>query len=252
MSSLMVTSGFSPKGYHQYGKEFLRTFDKYWPKEVRLTVFTEQPVDVPRGGLRSLWACPGIKNFIDKHAADSRANGLANVENRWSDKDKRKGYSYRWDAVKFSRQCVIPLTASEELQDGDVLVWLDADVVCIRDISVDFVSSLLGDRDMIYLGRIKGTSEIGFWAVRINPRTREFLRDLAHRYMSEEVFKLQEWHSAYVFDHIRKSHEVIGLRAVSLTPNGFGHVWFQSPLGRYMDHLKGEKRKLAGRSVERV
>jgi hypothetical protein len=39
----------------------------------------------------------------------------------------------------------------------------------------------------------------------------------------------------------------------NLTPEGRGvnHVWHDSPLAEYMDHLKGPKRKQLGKSPER-
>jgi hypothetical protein len=62
----------------------------------------------------------------------------------------------------------------------------------------------------------------------------------------DEVFALPEWHSAFVFDHCRSK---FSLRERNLTPNGTGHVWFQSPLAKYLDHLKGN-RKTMQRSPE--
>lgn len=249
--SIMVATGFSPTGYLQYGKNFMETFDNHWPKSARLVAFTEEPVDVPRGGLRSLWTCQGIKKFLDDNANNLGAKGLQRLP-QWGPKDINKGYSYKWDAVKFSRQCVIPNAAAEELEDGDILSWIDGDVVTHTDVPEGFIEGLFGKGDLCYLGRVKGTSEIGFWAVKLNGSTRQFLKQLADIYTTGNVFSLREWHSAYCFDHVRVIHEKLGrIHPTNITPQGHGHVWFQSPLCKFTDHLKGERRKTLGRSEER-
>ena len=244
-----ICTGFSPKGYEDYGANFLESFDRYWPKDVRLLCFTEESVHVPRGGLRSLWTCRGAREFIDRNVSQPQRCGKG-AHPSWRPKDHARGYSFKFDAVKFSRQCFIPEGAALELEDGEVIVWFDADVITFRPVPVDFVEKLLGPHDLCYLGRTNMHSEIGFWAVRLSPKTRAFLASLAALYRDETIFTLREWHSAFAFDHVRSRAEYI--RAVNLTPRGTGHVWFQSPLAQYTDHLKGDRRKLMGRSEQRV
>ena len=241
-----VCSGFSPAGYVEYGKLFLDTFDRHWPDEIDLEVFTESPVEMPRGTCRSLWECDGVAAFIQRHKANPAQNGRE-ISDRWSEKYKARGYNYKFDAVKFCRQCFIPHAAAAGMDDGDILVWLDADVVSFNDVPRQFVDRLLGESDLIYLGRNRLHSEIGFWAVRINNRTREFLKMFAEIWKTDRVFALREWHSAFVFDHCR---DKCSLFPTNLTPNGSGHVWFQSPLRRYTDHCKGQRKSL-GYSPER-
>lgn len=244
-----VVTGFSPKGHVLYGRQFLETFDALWPRDVDLMCYTEEPTEVPREGLRSLWDCVGAREFIDQYAHDRRANGRM-PDHRWKPKDINHGYSYRWDAVKFCRQCFIPEAAAIELPDGEVMVWLDADVVTFKEVPPTLVEDLMGPAELCYLGRAASThSEIGFWAVRLSPITRSFLAALAGVYRDRRVFEEKEWHSAYVFDLVRTAAPAMRVR--NLTPNGNGHVWFQSPLSLYMDHLKGEQRKRMGRSMER-
>lgn len=241
-----VCSGFSPNGYEEYGKKFLETFHAHWPKDHELVVYTEDAVKTPRGQVRPLWQIPGVLGFLDRHAKNPEANGRKPTE-KWKDNERRVGYSYRWDARKFCRQLFIPEDAARGMPDGSVLVWLDADVHTFAKIPNDFIAGLLGDADVCFLGRGKKHSEIGFWAVRLNAKTRGFLSDLADMYRSDNVFKLREWHSAYVWDYVRQKH---GLAEKDLSPNGRGHVWFSTPLGQYSDHLKGARKRL-GRSPER-
>lgn len=56
----------------------------------------------------------------------------------------------------------------------------------------------------------------------------------------------REWHDSYLFDIV-----CTGAVVRNLTPGGKRHVWVDSPLNPYLDHLKGERKKL-GYSPERM
>jgi hypothetical protein len=238
---ITVCSGFSPDGYESYGKRFLETFDQYWPRdEFWLTLYVEQSVPrPPRCDLVGIYDCEGLGDFIARHSGTPAHRGRATER-----------YNFRFDAVKFCRQLFFPEHRAKDLPDGEILVWLDADVVTFGDIPASLIEELLGDAHLCYLGRGQVHSEIGFWACRLNPTVREFLHNLAELYRSDQVFKLREWHSAFVFDHCRVIAQAFGMNARDLTPGGRGHVWMTSRLANFMDHLKGDKRKALGKSWE--
>lgn len=242
---ITVCTGFSPAGFDEYGKRFLARFHAFWPADVGLRYYTEEPVEAPRGTCASLWDCDGARDFIARHRDNPERRGTK-PHAKWKPRYIGRPYNYRFDAVKFFRQCMIPANAAQGLADGDILVWLDADVMTLARIPEPFVAQLLGGHELVYLGRAGTHSEIGFWAVRLNPRTRAFLNEFAAIWRCDRVFELDEWHSAFVFDHCRRLAQ---LDERNLTPNGRGHVWIGSPLAPLMDHLKG-RRKALGRSPE--
>jgi hypothetical protein len=252
-----VCTGWSPRGWLEYGKTFKRTFREFWPESVEGEAYVEElAAGTVRGDTsfveRSLWDCSGMSEFLQRHEHEPVANGREfRVGHNWKHGDLAKGYSFRYDAVKFSRQCFIPETAAARLPDGDILVWLDGDVVTHSPVPSGFIEGLVGDSDGVYLGRGRKHSEIGFWAMRLGGHTRAMLGALASWYRTSSVFELKEWHSAFVWDHTRRAAEANGARFADLTPNGHDHVWHQSPLAAYTDHLKGG-RKALGRSPERV
>src|SRR3990167_4917478 len=232
-------TGFSPNGRVVYGERFLDTFDRFWPTSVHLQVFVEEPTPIPRNGERPLWSCPGVREFIERHRNNPQHTGQAPVST-WRPKDHEKGYSYRHDSVKFSRQCFIPETAALGIPDEQILAWFDADVITNAAVPEGFIEQLIGKADLCYLGRTNMHTELGFWAVRLNKRTRLFLADLAELWRSDRIFTLPEWHSAFAFDYVlRRSPE---LRKNNLTPTGRGAVFMTSPLARYLDHLKGNRK----------
>lgn len=253
MGNVIAVTGWNSPGYHLYGRNFAATFAEFWPQDYALRAYTEESVKLPRGECRSLWDCPGVADFIAHYKDNAECCGRR--ENRlWGRRAIGKPYNFRFDAVKFCRQMFIPSHAASLAQPDDIIVWLDGDVVTDRRVPPRFIETTLGDADLVYLGRARTHSEIGFWACRNNPRGRAFMDSLAEMYRSGRVFELLEWHSAWVFDHVRMDMEAQKrdpLIAYNLTPNGSDHVWFQSPLGAFSDHLKGDTRKRKGASPER-
>jgi hypothetical protein len=70
-------------------------------------------------------------------------------------------------------------------------------------------------------------------------------------YITDNIFKLLEWHDSFVFWHLIKKFK----KEKSIKVNDIGHmkgvkghhVFINSELGLYIDHMKG-KRKQAGTS----
>lgn len=232
-----VVTGWNVPSYNALGRQFENTFIKYWPKDVDLIIF------------RDWEKCDGLAGFLSFFKDNKHANGRLPVKG-WKPRDIQSGYTFKFDAVKFAPQMFVMETVAKDLPDGDIIAWFDCDVVSYRPIPPDFIESLIGDSDIVFLGREPKHSEIGFWAVRLSQQTRRFLSGLADWYRDRTIFGLDEWHSAFVFDATRKKY-VSDLRQRDLTPGGRGHVWFKCPLGDYTDHLKGDRKKI-GYSKERM
>jgi hypothetical protein len=244
---IVVSTGFSPNGYIEYGQRFLTSFEKHWHPDIILNAYVEEPIASKRARIVSLHECGGVADFIKRHSGIPEHNGKGSKE-KWKERHRRFDYNFRFDAVKFCRQCFIPRHTVRYMQDGDIFTWLDGDVVTLETTPKGFLASLIGDSDIAFLGREGTHSEIGYWSIRVNERTRRFVDRLASIWETDDVFDLPEWHSAFVFDHLRKT---MPMREHNLTPRGRGHVWFQSPLAAYTDHCKGA-RKAAGISPERL
>jgi hypothetical protein len=136
--TITVCSGFSVAGYREYGHNFIKSFDKYWPSNIDLIVYTEQSVSMPRGSCRSLWDCEGARDFQNRHGDDGRRRGTLPIHG-WRQKDHKEGYSWRFDAAKFYKQCLIPYDVSKQLSQDDILVWLDADVITFDNLPESFI-----------------------------------------------------------------------------------------------------------------
>lgn len=236
---IKVCSGWHPAGSAQYGRRFLETFDRYWPAAVELEVYVEQREPMPRDACRSLWDIWGAKSVDEFMQGNERFSGR-DVQPDWKATCKQAGYNFRFDARKFWKQILIPGAAALDMADGDLLVWLDGDVVTTAPVPLTMVSDLIGEADVCYLGREPKHSEIGFWAVRINDATRAFLSSIANQYHTGEFQNLPEWHSAYVWDHVRRKFQ---MREANLcAPGARGHVWPNTSLAAYTRHEKGNRK----------
>lgn len=243
---ITICTGWNPRGYHEYGKRFAESFAKYWPQSAKLVVYGEEKVELPRGEFRLLSEIPGCMEFLDRWRDDKAANGTQ-PNKAWKPKEHRIRYSWRFDAWKFSRQGFIPFDAALRC-DTEYLAWLDGDVVTHSPVPENAFENLLRpDKSIAYLGRGMHPSEIGFQLYRL-PKALIFLKEFRDLYATDHVFALRVTHSAFVWDNARSHFD--GSMFQDLTPHGHGHVWFQSDLKKWTDHLKG-KRKELGFSEER-
>lgn len=247
-----IVTGLWGGHVQRFAGSFTKGLAQYAP-EIPVCVFIDGPY-VPPGRYAQLFTMGqtnGWSQFMARHENHAAAHGRSPTP-KWKRGAIESGYYFKFDAVRFAGQAFVPEAMADALSDGELLVWLDGDVQAFAPIPKGFFDELVGDEDGAYLGRGGKHSEIGYWCVRLSPRSRLFLHRFAELYRSDELFELKEWHSAFVWDHARREAEAVGgFKMRNLTPHGHDHVWFQSPLGKYLDHLKGEKRKRRGSSPER-
>lgn len=236
---LTIVTGWSPNGWREYAHRFASTMPKFFPVQTHFVAYVEEISDEVPDCIEQRYVTdiPGCKWFLDKYREDKQANGRA-VQPNWKQSAKDRGYNFRYDAWKFSRQGFIPLAASLQCET-DYMAWFDADVVAHAYVPDGFIESLLPkDKDVAFLGRAPKYSEIGFQLYDVRTAGPAMFH-FSSLYSSENIFSLKEWHSAYAFDWAVKNS---GVRAHDLTPGGTGNVWMMSPLARYTDHLKGKRK----------
>lgn len=242
---LTICTGWSPTGWHEYGEDFLRTFRQFSSSDIQLLVYAEEDTPLPGAIVHQVRNIHGCGQFLERHEGSDAARGRE-PKPWWKERAIRAGYNWRFDAVKFSRQAFIPEDAAFHCGTS-FLAWFDGDVRFTAPFSAREIISLLPHgQDVAYLGRPPKHSEIGFQLYRL-PQALPLLRMFRQLYSTDEVFKLKEWHSAYAWDWARERSNVA---AHNLTPNGTGHVWHASPLRRFSDHLKGDRKRM-GASPER-
>lgn len=266
MPDFSAVTTCNASGYEQYGRDMIASFDRHWPADVVLHVYTEGFAPDRRSArvvYHDLLAeCPGLVAFKRRHADNPAAHGRAGrkrwrMEVEWARPKLRIrrvdwGSGYCWDAVRFSHKAFAIFHAARAVR-SDVLFWVDADIRVFADVPADFVAALMpADCLLGYLARPK-FSECGFVGYNLrHGAIGAFIDDFEELYDKDLLFRQREFHDSYLFDVIRRRFERRGCRTYDIgqgVGRESGHVFVNSPLGRYMDHMKGE-RKTRGTSQQ--
>jgi hypothetical protein len=255
MSKYAVVTTFNSEGYRQYAQKFIQTYLQKWPSSVTLYVYAEDCHVFESGQnlvVRNLHeSSQDLVNFKTKWRNVPKANGdISQDPIRSRRRDAVKGF--KWDAIRFSHKVYSIFHCAEHCKE-DILIWMDADMVCHNLITENDLDQMIPlDKDLCFLGRKDKFSECGLYSMNLrSPMTRKFLENFQKFYDDAEngIFTLEEWHDSFVFDAVRKT---VRLRELDWTSNmitGEGHPLINSRWGAFLDHLKG-KRKETGKSLK--
>lgn len=178
-------TSFGPEGYKQYGEKFLKSWLSH--SDLELVVYVEEKGKYPKGPeYRNLWDIPYVKEW---------------VENTDPVND------FRWNIHRFVRKAFVQI---QELKEANgLLCWIDSDIVIREPITAKSFKCRLGDAYLHYMGRENYHPCTSFIAFNCSsPENEVFLKAYESIYMTGEVLKLDEWHDAFVFDHVRKTSGV--------------------------------------------
>jgi hypothetical protein len=250
---IAVVTTFHEAGLKKYAQRMIDSFCEKWPEEVTLHIYPEN-------------CNPAIKNHSHVTLFDLASVEELNVfKNKWKNvpkangdvtsdpvRSKRKdaGKGFKWDAVRFAHK-VYSIFHCAKTTDADILLWMDADMVCHSPITKETILRLCPpDKDLCFLGRRGKFSECGLYAMNLrSPRTQQFLEKFQQVYDDAEngIFTMDEWHDSFVFDRVRETMSLNSLDWSSHLITGEGHPLINCEWGAYLDHLKGE-RKTTGHS----
>ena len=245
MRKITVVTTFPPHAYETYAKRMLENFEQNWPKDIQLLCYYEQnqpDVLSDRIEYRDLEAlAPQLVDFKTRHKDNPHANGQSPY------KDKK---SYLWDAVRFAHKTFCVDHAGRNCGDTDILIWCDADTITFKPITQNFLETLLPeDAYCSYLGRTQMYPECGWVMYNVKSEWHnKFLQTWTDFYTTDSIFKELEFHDSYIWEQTRKRLAEQGMNHHNITPNhphrpGV-HVFINGPLGEYIDHLKGPRKKL--------
>lgn len=254
-----VVTTFNDKGYHEYAKKMIKSFDSFWHDSVTLIVYYEESKPdlstTPRIIYRHLpTASKELTVFKEKHKDNPKAHGQW-----WSGKmhtnGKMFGMGFRWDVVRFCHKVFAVTHAGlKDKESYDEIYWLDADTLTYDHVPLSVFDKLLPDSEDVYccfIGRPRRYPECGFLGFKTqHPVHEQFMTEFQEMYTKERLFDLEEWHDSYVFWEVQQRFEKRGtifknLNTYMNTGINAGHPFINTILGDYVDHLKG-KRKTTG------
>ena len=273
---IKVITSYKPGSWNVYAKKGIESMAEQFPKEIDIVVYAEEPKPECKYD-RIQWidlnnAEPALTKFKSKHKNVPVANGerqeldggvrRPKALKTKGGKDASKG-SYLWAAVRFANKVFCVVNAVRNSKDYDYVVWLDGDTFTFRPVPIDFFIQQLPLETMVtYLGRENPKlndggkyPECGFVGYNMkHPHIQTFIDQWEELYITDKVFELLEWHDSYVFWHLTKkfrSEYNIQVNDIGYWKGVKGHhVFINSELGLYMDHMKG-KRKQVGTSQKK-
>lgn len=222
--------------WERYGSIFAETYTKHFDPSIELSLVTDRKVDFDRAKQIDLHSLEDYKVFTEKWKQTWVKKEGAPPQDGW-----------KYDAMKWMPQAITPkavLAANQHWVDGDIFVWMDADCEFYADVDEAWVEKTLGDADCCALQRPNLHTEIGYYAIRLNPTTRAALDRFADLYLSYDLFDYDEWHSAYAWD-IAMTEFGINIKNLNVT-NGRAHVFPDSVLAEKINHKKGHRKPGGG------
>jgi len=234
---LIPSSSIKSSAWDEYAKEMLQSFIKYWPKEIPLFIFLDDNALEQE-----------VANLINSQHAYVAISGIGEEQAKFIEQYKGKDdpKNYRRQLVKFSYKIfalnqALDLIEDEGIkktifQDGelDYLIWLDADVITKKVVTVDAVSQWCPGPLVTasYLGRKDWNhSECGWVAYGVKAGAKEFLSEFKDLYISGKALEYEEWHDSFLFDELMHDNKSNLSFFKNLTEDMPGvNIWDRSPM----------------------
>jgi len=224
--------------WERYGETFAKTFTENWEEDIEIVTVTDRELPFERSKLLNLNDIPDFNNFLEKW------NKNPIIPNNVPDSEM-----WRFHAIKWMPQGITPkavLDMNSHWKDGDILVWMDADCETHDHVNEEWIEYVLGDNDVASLFRKPIHTEIGFFAIRLNEKTREAMNKFASLYCDYTIFEQKEWHSAFAWDVAIDSIKDIKKKNLNPTNGEKGlHVFPYSILAEKIVHWKGKRKDVS-------
>lgn len=231
-----VYTTFSTECYNEYGKRFIETFIDHWPKDIKLYIYYEGLPEIVNN--RLIWLDYNRECYEQLYFMERGKN--------------IKQDSFYKGATRFSYKAFTIINHLEKNLDR-FNIWLDADCISVKNISIEWLYKLKQDISCIsVLMRDTRAIESGFILTDNKHKNyNEFLSLYAKIYREDLIYKLPEWHDGYILTYVIKK---LNIPYFDLSPNNEYreiHPFAAGVLGEYLDHLKGPRKTTSG-SKERA
>ena len=245
-----VITTFSNKGWEMYGRRMVNSFVEHWPKDVQLTLYCEglseykKELSTVKGNIviKDLFKeCPDLVTFIKAYPKPEH-RGIFGEQHDF--KKNAVGFSY-----KVFAQCHAIHNST-----ADILYFIDGDTRTFATPCMESLDEMMPNDCLCnYLGRgdvntNKKTPfpETGFVTYNMShPNIKDFANTFKDIYTSGEVFNLLYQVDCWTFDVARKRiEEKFNVKSYNIGGGKLGkkHPFINSPLGEFMDHMKGDRK----------
>lgn len=235
---IAVVTTFPLSYYELCAREMLITFDRYWPKDVELFIaldkVTKEQLEAIQIDLNNVLTSGREFYISNEWSPEKEAFYKRNTDS--------PDVSYRFHVCRFGHKVFALYNTVQHLKQtgGDMLIWLDADVITHKEITHEILEKELLPKSgdfVSYLGRTDAPhSECSF--VAYTKTGFEIIEKMHDIYITDKVLELPGWTDCDVFDAVVKDY---GKTNLSEGIKGW-HVFPLSPCGKYMEHRKGARK----------
>jgi hypothetical protein len=241
-----VITSFTEAGYEKYGKEFIRTFREFWPKDVNLVVYYEG--HKLRDDWRHIDEVECLSDWMDAIGNFPCMSG--NI-----------GAIYKIDLdARMARKTFMQAHAIKQF--GGKVFWIDADTITHSPVPESFLDDMLPDDKLCcFLGRDWYYTESGFIGFNADhPLCNDFFTTYKQVFISGAIFTRKWWHDCAGFDAAREIIEkrfgsdgfVDLAREVTSKHGQVMHPFINTALGSVLDHRKGNRKNSSSRMTDLV
>lgn len=234
-----VLTTFPNNMFDVYARQMIQSFVTYWPKEIPLLIELDNDLLAhqisgmlrPQDAIAAGWE-PDHQAFVERHKGKDDPSNYRKQPVR---------FCHKVFALKRALDAAMQQRADDPATAPRYLIWLDADVITTKPVSLDDIKACLpkeGDA-VAYLGRKDWDhSECGWLAFDLENGGDLLINSIVYRYTSDMVINFPQQHDSWVFDVTMQSADAPKSTNLTTTATGMD-VWPQSPMDKWSTHHKG-------------
>ncbi len=226
-----VITSFNQKYYELIGKDSVETWLKFWPKKLSLTCYVEEFELPPMDRINQISFAQLGNDYTE----------FQRTESKQVQKFSKKAFSF---------------IHSMHNSNADRIIWLDADVLTVDYLELDFLKSLL-PKDCLstHMGVVYRTTkdgtlgrwfvpETGFFAVNTNHKDFiEFRSEYTRHYIERDYKNLRRFYDNDVYGYVFEKIGSKGLDLCEGLKKEYKTPLRHTVLGPYLSHYKAKHSK---------
>lgn len=247
-NKILCVTSFNRELYYKYAFRFMKSynlpFDLLIYSEDNLDFLKNIYTDIPNLNTLNIFECnPELKDVINFEKTNS---DYIKKKKKELIKTLKKVKGYVFDCVRFSYKvfAVVHAGTSKIKNDYDYILWIDADVIFIKNFDIKLIKKLIKEKQMMsYLGRVNKHMESGFLIFNLNHKMiGKYFKCVKKLYTSNKIYNQIGWTDSYAYEIImnkfEKKHKVLNNNITKKSKNR-GNVLEDCILVEYIKHLKG-------------
>lgn len=237
MINVVCISSLNKRYYDIAGKYAIESFLKYWPKDIKLHLYTEDVLNLKSDQI--------IEHNFKEVERDIDYNTF--IENNVKVKKE----------IPMAKKAFSIMTAIDNL-DADYIIWLDMDMLTIKPIDKNFVTNLCNDNLLTYMGVLYPknernkmnyySSETGFFIINCNhKKLQDWCKEYRKIYRERIDYNLKRLYDNDVFGFVTHKFKKQGVNLNDLNVNHPTRktplTAKDNPLKKYFLHFKGGRKE---------